>query len=168
MFPKANSNIQGKNSRIAYLDILRIIAIFGVITQHVCAPGYLLLLGTHNWYIYSIGEGQKWAVPLFVMISGAIFLNPKKNISIKNILKKYIPRLLFAYLFWLVVYALIAPTWSVPYYHLWFLPMLIGVYLLIPITRKIASDERVLQYAVVVWHLFISANFSLFGMTLFR
>lgn len=33
-----------------------------------------------------------------------------------------------------------------PYYHLWYLPMLAGIYLIIPLLKKIVSDTRMTKY----------------------
>jgi surface polysaccharide O-acyltransferase-like enzyme len=37
-----------------------------------------------------------WNVPMFMMVSGVLFLDPEKNISIKILLTKYVLRLLLA------------------------------------------------------------------------
>lgn len=51
-----------------------------------------------------IDSGVRWAVPAFLMISGAVFL--EKSIVIKDILRKYIFRIALAYAFWSAVYTL--------------------------------------------------------------
>ena len=52
-----------------------------------------------------------------------------------------------------------------PSVHLWFLPMLMGVYLLIPILRKIAQDTKLLRYALLIWIVFVFVSFFQFSKT---
>ncbi|MBO4723747.1 MAG: acyltransferase family protein [Bacteroidaceae bacterium] len=158
--------------RIVYLDYLRVIATFGVILIHVCAKGYVIDMGSYNWYLNVIGDSlARWAVPVFFMISGTLFLDPGKEVTIRSILRKYIPRLALAYVFWWVFYSAFCITgdwlrsgvfvsrWLQPYVHLWFLPMLMGVYLLIPLLRKIASDDKLLRYSLIIWIIYIFGSF---------
>lgn len=99
---------QKSNQRIVYLDLLRIMATFAVIFLHVTAVEVNSFSFSRNWYIATIGDSLvRWSVPVFVMISGALFLNSNKEVTCAEILKKRIPRLLLAYAFWSVLYALL-------------------------------------------------------------
>ena len=109
------------------------------------------------------------------MISGALFLKPEKDITIKTLLTKYVKRLLVAYLFWWLAYccfdvviaSVSAKTLEFsdgflkPHFHLWFLPMLTGVYLLIPIMRKVAAEKKLLRYALTLWLIYLTVSFLL-------
>lgn len=175
---------QNSNQRIVYLDLLRILATFAVICQHVCVTeGFYIFSFSRNWFITAIGDSfTRWCVPVFVMISGSMFLNPSRNISYSEILKVRIPRLLIAYVFWTVLYVFYGysmtsfENFSIhhlvigllsSHFHLWFLPMLMGVYLLIPMLRKIAMDKRLMQYSLVIWIAFVCFSFLRF-VTLFK
>ena len=109
----------------------------------------------------------RWPVPVFVMISGALFLNPKRKVTVYHLWSKKIPRILTAFLFWSVIYALYnyltRSNWSLHtflmailtgYYHMWFLFMIIGLYLVTPLMRKIAEDRRMLNYFLVLSMIF--------------
>ena len=160
------------SQRLYYLDILRFVGALGVIGIHAsCKEIYTDFL-SYNWYVSSIFDSLvRWAVPIFVMISGALFLQPTKEISLKNLITKNISRLLIVYLFWWLSYAILSSAWififdktfifslKEPYYHLWFLPMLMGVYLFIPILRKISTDEKLIFYYLIVWYIYISGSF---------
>ena len=168
-----NNVTSGNGSgRVLYLDYLRVIATIAVIFIHVFSKGYVIGLGSYNWYLNVIGDSLvRWAVPAFFMISGALFLNPEKDVTLKDILRKYIPRIAVAYVFWWVFYSAFFITgdwfrsgefvskWLKPHVHLWFLPMLIGVYLLIPLLRKIAADEKILRYSLILWTICIFGSF---------
>lgn len=130
------------NKRIVYLDILRMVACLGVILIHVSDDEFQVSFPSLDWYISVVYESlAHWAVPVFVMVSGALFLNPNKALSIEILLKKYIPRLLYAYCFWWIFYGIvntivasvqrdslvIRPSFFIPHFHLWFIPMLVCV-----------------------------------------
>lgn len=164
---------QDSSQRIVYLDLLRLIATFGVIVLHVYGAGYNSNFKSFNWYITVVGDSLvRWAVPMFVMISGVLFLNPAKEITWKSVLTKSLPRLLLAYVFWTFAYGLVhigdemvrgngLMLWYLfhPAFHLWFLPMLMGIYLCVPIMRKISNDEILMRYALVVWVVYLLGVF---------
>lgn len=162
--------------RIKYLDILRFLATVGVIFLHVSGLDYYLPINQFDWYVAVIGDSSvRWCVPIFVMISGALFLPPPKMVTIQSIYKKYIYRLLGAFIFWAIVYIVFNTIYNsilnkslyfdyrfiFPEFHLWFLPMLAGVYILIPFLRKIAEDEKLMGYAIIIWLIYLSISFIL-------
>lgn len=157
--------------RIHYLDLLRTIATIGVICIHVsCKEIYTEYL-SYNWFLSVIFDGLvRWSVPVFVMISGALFLNKEKEITPRYILTKNISRLLIAYVFWWIFYSVLETAWHMvfdntfvfslkPHFHLWFLPMLMAVYLLIPILRKISTDKKLTSYYLIIWFFYLSGSF---------
>lgn len=167
---------QCSNQRVIYLDLLRVIATFAVIFLHVCASEFRSFSLSTDWLIALVYDSLvQWCVPVFVMISGVLFLNPDKEITYQEIFKKRVPRLLLSYIFWAVfyvlygyirvgfdgfsIYRLVRGSLVNPRYHLWFLPMLMGVYLLIPVLRKIAQDRKLTRYVLVIWLVYISVGF---------
>ena len=134
-------------------------------------------VAAQNWYttdVYSLewqvmnfwhGGIVRWAVPVFVMISGALFLNPSKDISTKKLYTKYIFRIFTAFIFWAFVYA--CASYAVKrdalkavgqfiagYYHMWFLFMIVGLYMIVPFVRKIAESESLTKYFLVLAFFF--------------
>lgn len=168
---------QYHSDRIVYLDLIRILATFGVITLHVYSAEYISAdVGCFNWYIAAIGDSLvRWSVPLFVMISGALFLHPDKKITFQTLIRKYVLRLLLIYIFWNLAYSAFhsmryfihGREWCssllTPYFHLWYLPMLIGVYLLIPILRKIAAEKKLLRVTLILWIIYLTGCFCGFN-----
>lgn len=169
------------NNRIIYADILRIIATFAVIILHVSASKwYDLPISEYNWQIFNIYDSLvRWAVPIFVMLSGEFFLNPDKEIDSKKLFCKYILRIVIAIIFWglfyqfseifakfildhetitikkfLVAFAKI--IFGPPWYHLWYLYMLIGLYLLTPVYRIFTKNatEKQFQYLLILFFSF--------------
>jgi len=114
-------------------------------------------------------------VPLFVMLSGALLLQPSKlNESIRVFFKKRFNRIGYAAIFWSAVYLLWAffvsqtpvtpdnvvngtlySIFSGSYYHFWFLYLIIGLYLLTPIFRAIVScdQQKILKYLITLWFI---------------
>lgn len=67
--------------RILYLDILKGVSIFFVIMLHMSGPCVCEeSLGSTYWWIGNILDSIcRFTVPVFVMVSGALFLNPSKT-----------------------------------------------------------------------------------------
>ena len=88
------------------LDILRFLAMLSVIVIHVCA-GPMKVLSSKSFdfiVINSLFSMVTWCIPIFVMISGGLFLNPKKEITTNKIFSKYIKRFVIAFIFWTTIY----------------------------------------------------------------
>ena len=165
--------MEEKNNRIIYADLLRIIAIFAVIVIHVSASKWKVIpVNTCEWMAFTLHNSiTRWCVPLFIMLSGMFFLNPEKEISVHLIFHKYILRLLVALCFWGLFYQLTDALYQwfsehnsihlkdflymfaklvfgPPWYHLWYLYVIIGLYILTPIYREFikVSNFYILKY----------------------
>lgn len=64
------------NGRIYYLDCLRVVAIISVIIIYVSAQNwYTTDVSSFAWQFFNLTDSLvRWAVPLFVMISGVVVL----------------------------------------------------------------------------------------------
>lgn len=158
-----------KSERVVFLDWLRFIACFMVILVHSIEPFYLG--GPEGTYIESSGDAfwvtlidsaLRPAVPLFVLASSYL-LFPLKT-DTQTFFKKRFERVLVPFLIWSVLYALIPMAgmregFDVAFNfknlglnfmmhagHLWFVYMLIGVYLLMPLlspwVEKVSQKEE--------------------------
>lgn len=136
-----------KNKRLVYIDLIKIIAIIGVIFIHVSADyWYKTPIDSNRWEAMNLWNAiGRCGVDIFVMCSGVLFLS-KKELSYKDLFKKYIPRLIIAFVVWTFIYSLIKADFNIrqsflslkqglPRAHLWFLIMIMGLYLVVPITR---------------------------------
>ena len=152
--------------RVIYFDVLRIVAIFVVVAVHLSAMHWADVdVNSRAWFAFNLYcTAGKWSVPIFVMISGALFLG--REVSISAILKKNVARIAAVFLFWSGCYALVdlifrhAPLSVVlsqlitGHYHLWFLYMIVGLYLLIPLLRPIVQNETLMRYFLLLAFLF--------------
>lgn len=166
-----NKNLE---DRKFYYDYLRIFAIMAMITLHVSASNWARTdINGFDWQVFNFYDSiVRWCVPIFVMISGALFL--KKEVTITKIYKKYIPRMLCAFVVWSFIYFLFAgknmseqliglfqddnliklASIIKGHYHLWFIPMIAGIYMCIPIIKKITEDEKIGKYFMLLSFLF--------------
>lgn len=137
--------------RIGYLDCLRLWAMTGVIVIHQAATGYsTAAAGSTDWAVCLLYSTlARFSVPVFVMISGAVFLDPQKPAALAQMLPR-IGRLAVLFLCWSLFYALpqtLAECGSlVPdqlllrllkgHYHMWYLHLMMVLYLLTPLLRR--------------------------------
>ena len=158
-------------ARIVYFDLLRCLAILLVIVLHSVAniivnPAFYQL---PSWYLcMTVDPFDRAAVPLFFMISGALFLNHSKSGRIWAFYRHNIPKLVVPLAAWSLIYyiynsvrentplsaehffgLLFGPGVS---FHMWFIYSLLGLYLLC-VTDGLGSvrgsDLMVLACAVV-------------------
>jgi surface polysaccharide O-acyltransferase-like enzyme len=92
-------------SRQHGLDMLRVLAICGVVAIHVLGADDSLR-GTVHWTIAtSITRSAYWAVPVFIMISGALTLNPRAHAAgPAAFYRRRFARILPAMVVWHLVY----------------------------------------------------------------
>lgn len=163
-----------ERERIVFLDWLRAIACFMVIVVHSCEPFYL---GGEGTLIASLSDGLwvtfidsmfRASVPLFVLASSYL-LFPVKTDS-RTFFKRRFTRVLIPLLIWSVLYTLI-PLYGTENYdvignikqwifnfpaqggHLWFVYMLVGIYLLMPMispwAEKLSKKEE--EIFIALW-----------------
>jgi surface polysaccharide O-acyltransferase-like enzyme len=112
-------------------------------------------------------------VPLFVMLSGALLLQPDKLYEpIRVFLKKRFSRIGLAFVFWSMVYlawgffvykvpltldnvvlGIVKDLFTGAWYHFWFIYLIIGLYLITPVLRVIIANgnPRITRYLIALW-----------------
>lgn len=157
-----------EKKRQIHLDILRIMATFAVVVVHVCAQNWSAAgVDTLEWFVYNLGDSMgRWAVPVFLMISGALFLDPRREVPIRKLYRGNVLRIVTAFLFWSVVYAvnraLIRPLTAEEFLtrvisgngHMWYLIMIAGLYMTVPVLRCVTRDERATRYFLLIGFVF--------------
>lgn len=91
--------------RIDWLDSLRAVAIIGVVIIHTSTPTVNMAFGIdmfHWWTGNVFASATRFAVPLFLMISGAVLLS--RPIDVMTFYKKRFTRILYPFLFWALAY----------------------------------------------------------------
>jgi surface polysaccharide O-acyltransferase-like enzyme len=160
---------------LLWADILKIIAVLGVIFLHVSAPFLVPFSSSREWWIGNIYDSlSRWCVPLFVMISGALILPKAGKVPVKQFLLVRVRRILIPFLIWSAVYffyrihvkedplvwfAFFRMLLTEPvYYHLWFIYMLIVLYLFAPAISAFLtnSSRKHVWYLIALWFFWAS------------
>lgn len=153
--------------RIRYFDCLRAMAILAVVVLHVSGQNFRYIdIHSGDWITMNIWESvSRWGVPVFTMISGALFLS--SDYTIGRLLRKNVLRIGIAFFSWSVIYLILTnETWEFSavitqlftgYFHMWFLYMIVGMYLLVPILRHMVQDQKVTRYFLLLCLLFACA-----------
>ncbi|MCR5278537.1 MAG: acyltransferase family protein [Lachnospiraceae bacterium] len=149
--------MNNSSSRRTEYDLLRVIAAFSVILMHVTVWDlYTLPLESGEWVQTTIVNAvSHFGVPVFVMISGALFLDPSREVDIKRLWIHNILRLIIILTVWNIFYGLTdyleykaEPVYLVREIingrnHLWFLPMIIGLYVIQPLLLRWIKNAEV-------------------------
>lgn len=157
------------NKKIEYLDALRTIACFAVVMLHVTALNtYNVEFKSHEWNVFMFYESLvNWAVPVFVMISGVLML--QKNYSFYSIFSK-IRTVVIIYFAWSMIYLLKDMLINSPmvylknfawlqiliqgHYHMWFLTMISGIYMIAPFIRAVVIKPVYRKYFILLAFIF--------------
>lgn len=163
-------------TRETELDLLKICAFFCVVCLHVAAELWFVIpADTWQWQITNAFRGT-WGVPVFVMVTGRFLLDPERTVDSKK-LGKYFLRAVVAFLVWAAVFEAyrlfvafpiknITETnwkWEIVQfvkgeYHLWYLPMLAGLYLVTPFLRRICQDMKLMRWYLLLFFAMESLN----------
>jgi surface polysaccharide O-acyltransferase-like enzyme len=173
------------------VDVIRTLAIFLVIMLHASiepTPGFVETAQqatVHFWAMNVYNSLSRVSVPLFVMLSGALLLQPFKNEPLGVFLKKRFRRIGPAFVFWGVAYfawrtfvngetltvnSVVQGILQGSYFHFWFLYMIIGLYLITPLLRLFVdhADLKVLKYIIVLWFVGVAINPLIGAVTGYR
>ncbi len=180
--------MNNSNKRIEWLDSLRAIAIIAVIIIHISSPLLNVTFSKNMgywWMANILDSAVRFAVPLFLMISGATLLSRKY--SLKEFYRKRFVRVVLPLIFYMLVYWIFRwinlPSQSQPQTfgeitdwatkiflsegiskHLWFVYMIIILYLITPalgaFIRKLKPEMIVFLLAAWVLMCNISQGFS--------
>ena len=149
---------------LLYIDVLRVMAAMAVVVIHVADRVVTTLdkASPGGWWVGDFAESAtRWAVPVFIMISGVLMLSPSRTEPAETFFRRRAQRIVPALLFWSVAYlgmqallinrfhmkvqeldhftvsdAMHLIAYGVPYNHLWYFCMLPGLYLLVPCMRS--------------------------------
>lgn len=118
----------------------------------------------------------RWAVPVFVMISGALLLDPDNREGLGAFYRKRLARIGLPLLIWTVFYLLwlVAKGFAggepvglselgrrvvtgLPYYHMWFLFMIAGLYAFVLFFLIVAAHAIVSELKFLVCAMFVPA-----------
>ena len=163
--------------RDKHIDNLRVLASLAVVLLHVTGVCYSFycsqesIIGT---IFNCINVVCRFSVPLFVMITGFLLLPPSKEINYKDCVCKYAWRILVILLVVGTLYAWLELAFTYKSYslsllpesllnvlkgylwdHMWYLYMLIGLYLILPMVKSAVSSLSTNELDILLIILFI-------------
>lgn len=163
------------SKRDGSVDLAKSLAVCAVLLIHCSANRFALYdVGSAPWLLTAFwGTVSRWAVPLFLMCSGALMNDPGKEVPLKKLFSRYLLRLVLALSVWAGLYELLrvylqrgaaplsallvqgAKNWLYgdTYYHLYYFYFAIALYLALPLTRLIAchATDREARYLLALW-----------------
>jgi surface polysaccharide O-acyltransferase-like enzyme len=162
--------------RVLFFDLARCVAAVAVIAIHVLAP-YRHQLGDipfNEWFFaISVNSVSRWAVPVFILITGALMLSDTRPFDLKYYVSRRLGKVLIPFVMWSLFYAYLS-GWSIngfdaghamevasnglthsTYYHLGFFYYFIPLYFVIPFFQWFVRrfDDAALYAITGIWLL---------------
>ena len=171
--------------RKQFLDVLRVLATCAVVLMHVLTGAIDVtdtsIVPEYRSLLLSVMDLVTWCVPIFLLISGYLFLNPERTLTYPVMIKKYCRRIALAILLFGVPYAaselvvtertfrimmipealkmtLTGHTWS----HMWYLYLILFLYLITPLLKKVLRVLPVWGAAAVMAVIFLGSSVAPF------
>ncbi|MDO4749435.1 MAG: acyltransferase family protein [Eubacteriales bacterium] len=174
-----NLRLSAGPERDPALDILKCICCVGVIIIHTASLGFsTYIVRCFNWMSSAAWSCMfRFCVPVFLMCTGAVLLDPQKEMSIRRIMTRYFLRMLLILMFWSLMYdlyfvaaklvlyreyeagaflqAFVNTLTFRHYFHLYYLQMLLIFYLFLPALRVFTAhaDRNVFRYILIIWFI---------------
>jgi surface polysaccharide O-acyltransferase-like enzyme len=175
--------IQNSTGRLEFIDVLRIFATCAVVLLHTVTG----IKDTTDMSVYPVQfrvflilmDVTTWSVPIFIMISGYLFLSPERHLTYKKIIFKYCRRILLALFIFGVPYSCLelavsehsfnfdmilrafvmvcrGESWS----HMWYLYLVFFLYLITPALKW--TLKRIPRQSIYIVLAFIYLFGSIF------
>ena len=171
--------------RKQFLDVLRVLATCAVVLMHVLTGATDVtdasIVPEYRSLLLSVMDLVTWCVPIFLLISGYLFLNPGRTLTYPVMIKKYCRRIALAILLFGVPYAaselvvaertfrirmipealkmtLTGHTWS----HMWYLYLILFLYLITPLLKKVLRVLPVWGVGTVMAVIFLGSSVAPF------
>lgn len=171
--------------RKQFLDVLRVLATCAVVLMHVLTGATDVtdasIVPEYRSLLLSVMDLVTWCVPIFLLISGYLFLNSERTLTYPVMIKKYCRRIALAILLFGVPYAaselvvaeksfrvmmipealkmtLTGHTWS----HMWYLYLILFLYLITPLLKKVLQILPVWSVVAVMAVVFLGSSVAPF------
>ncbi|WDI34143.1 acyltransferase family protein [Entomospira nematocerorum] len=182
------SALRDGDDRWRYLHLVRVVASMMVVLTHVTSGimDSYDQTGDIPYGIIFLNALTRSAVPLFLMITGTLFLSRKSFSTASRVAKIVTPLMVWNIIYLVLLqYQSLIPVLNLlpvrelsetkyanldvsqylidmtvrsvsPPYHLWYLYVLVGIYLMMPILQKIVQhlEKKDLEYGLILWIVF--------------
>lgn len=159
-----------------HADLIRSVAMFLVILLHSAVEPHPIVTQPDQaevirWWTVTLYDSlSHYGVPLFVMVSGALLLQPWKKEPLRVFLKKRFNRIALPFFFWSAIYfiyryavqnealtltSIVNGLETGAYYHFWFIYVIVGIYLITPLLRVLIAhaDRSLIKYSLILWFI---------------
>ena len=163
------------------LDLIKTVAIITVLMTHISASFVIKYPSSSPEFIWGniVDSLSRIGVPLFLMVSGSLFLDEDKSFNVKAFFRKHLLVMAVLLVFWSLIYGFFyhalggVGVWDyilnfsgTLYPHIWYMYMIIGLYLIVPVLRLFVKREnkRYILYFILLSVVFnyIPSFLSLF------
>lgn len=166
------------SNKILYLSRLKALACIGVIILHTFSSfGRFATSQEYTYLFLSIKNCMSWAVPCFVMASGALLLDRNRILTPKKLFGKYIPRMALALVIFSVIFSVFDTLTTAPrsagatvkdtlsdiflgtgWPHMWYIYLMLAIYLLLPVYKLISGNAKAseIKYLLLIYTVFLS------------
>ena len=168
-------------TRVDQFSWMRIIACFAIVILHELfastTPNYFGgVMSEGDWMFEYIAEHMlMWAVPVFLMVTGALQLDPDRELTVRKLFSKYIRRVALALVVFTLIFSILDWAFDATYdgtpflvdwikdlflghswAHMWYIYLLIGIYLLLPFFKAGWNhlDDAGKKYLLIVLLIF--------------
>lgn len=170
------------SNKINYITNLRVFACIGVVLCHVAANNWYGNIESKRWIVLTIYIAfSRFCVPIFLMISGALFLKVDKENNLKKIYFYNIFKLVVFLILWgtcYQVYDLIVIQGKLQQgsiellsiikegiqnvlgggvqAHLWYIYVIIGLYMVVPLLKPWVNNlsKKQIEYFLILFLIF--------------
>ncbi|WP_026971082.1 acyltransferase [Aliagarivorans marinus] len=162
------------NTPLFFIELLRCIAAIAVVGIHVLGPyRHQVGLSDFHYWVFPVGLNaiSRWAVPVFMLISGALLLSDARPFNCRHYLTRRLGKVVVPFVTWTLIYAfaasLLGGHWDVNgmlklielspnqpvWYHLWFFYDFIPLYFVIPLLAPLLNkmDEQRVRLLLAAW-----------------
>jgi surface polysaccharide O-acyltransferase-like enzyme len=181
-----------KNQSLHWVENARSLAALAVVLIHVTAyyisrPAWVLS-EPESLFTFALNSAGRWAVPMFVMITGFLFLS-RPSFNLRDFYTKRASRLIPPFVFFSVLYFLLAygadyglafnqaglnhsihelVTLKPAFYHLWYLHMLIGLLAIgVPIAwimaSRLANKQLIITSSILLVGSLFAVKYPIFN-----
>lgn len=157
---------------------IRVLACFGIVILHSLFASGVYFADTvtaNQLFGAKLAEHLlMWPVPCFLMVTGALLLDPEREVTPDKILRKYLRRILTALVAFTLIFQILdfiagdqdtilsgwlenlflGHSWA----HMWYFYVLAGLYLMMPFYRLIVkhAGDRMVWYLIGLLVVFVS------------
>lgn len=167
--------MQEPRKNIDAFSYIRVIACLAIVLLHSVFASTVYFKGEADPIVmHAVSDLLMWAVPCFLMVTGALQLTPARSISMKKLYGKYVKRVLIALVSFTLIFRILediagerdftftgwlsdllqGQSWA----HMWYLYLLIGLYVMLPFYRMVVekASDRQLWLLIAILILFVS------------